>query len=146
LIRINNYLGKNIINDGWGAYFGKSAYAGLFRNGIKQWGRQRVHPKIFLKGKKGKTLDNKLEHFYCKNITDLFIKLDSYSSARAIDINYNSSKENYFRNVRRIFSRFWKCFILRKGYREKKYGFLIALVACLYPIISYIKFKFNNNA
>ena len=94
----------------------------------------------------GKTLDNKLEHFYCKNIADLFVNLDSYSSARAIDMNYNSSKENYFRNVRRIFSRFWKCFFLRRGYREKKYGFLIALVACLYPIISYIKFKFNNNA
>ena len=146
LIRINNYLGKKIIKDGWGAYFGKSAYAGLFRNGIKQWSRQRVHPKIFLKGKKGKTLNNKLEHFYCKNITDLFVKLDSYSSARAIDLKYDSSEENYFRNVRRIFSRFWKCFVLRKGYREKKYGFLIALVACLYPIISYIKFKFNNNA
>ena len=41
LIRINNYLGKNIIKDGWGAYFGKSAYIGLFRNGIKQNGADK---------------------------------------------------------------------------------------------------------
>ncbi|MEC8164081.1 MAG: glycosyltransferase family 2 protein, partial [Pseudomonadota bacterium] len=41
--------------------------------------------------------------------------------------------------IRRIFSRFYKCYVGRKGYREGKYGFLIALFAGLYPILSYLK-------
>jgi len=144
-INLNNFLGKKIIRYGWGAYFGKSSYAGLFRNGCKRWGRQRVHPKIFLEGKKGQTLKNRLNHYYCKNISDLFTKLDSYSSAKAIDISEDPSNENMIKNLRRIFSRFWKCFFLRKGYKEKRIGLLIAIVAGLYPLISYIKFRLERN-
>ncbi|KAF0113237.1 MAG: glycosyltransferase, partial [Rhodospirillaceae bacterium] len=40
---------------------------------------------------------------------------------------------------RRLFSRFFKCYVLRKGYREGGYGFLIALFAGLYPLLSYLK-------
>ncbi len=139
-IKVNNYLGKEIINYGWGAYFGKSAYAGLFRNGMKIWGNQRVHPKIILSGSEGSTLQKKLDHYYCKNISDLFVKLDSYSSAKALDLQSSGQRETLIKNVKRIFSRFWKSFFLRKGYREKEVGFVIALVASIYPLISYLKY------
>ena len=33
----------------------------------------------------------------------------------------------------------WKCYVGRKGYREGPYGFMIALCAGLYPILSYLK-------
>ncbi len=145
LIELNNYVGKEIISFGWGAYFGKSAYIGLFRKNKKKWGNQRVHPKIFLNGKKGEKLENKLDHYYCKNISDFFIKLNSYSSARAIDLSDNLPKnETFFKNISRLFSRFWKSYILRKGYKEKKIGFLIALVASLYPLVSYLKLIYRE--
>ena len=35
--------------------------------------------------------------------------------------------------------RFYKCYWRRKGYREGKWGFLLALMASLYPILSYLK-------
>ncbi len=141
LIKVKNFLGKEVINYGWGAYFGKSSYAGLFRNNIKKWGRQRVHPKILMNGKKGPDLKNQLDHFYCKSISDLISKLDSYSTARAMDLKESKNRESLLINIRRLFSRFWKCFVLRKGYKEKKVGFIIALVASLYPLISYLKYK-----
>ena len=144
-IPVKNFLGKKEIVYGWGAYFGKSSYSGLFKTNKKVWGNQRVHPKIKLVGKEGKKLKNKLHHFYCKSVFDLFVKLDSYSSAKALDlVNYKKS-ESLNKNVRRIFSRFWKCFFLRKGYKEKHIGFLIALVASLYPIFSYLKYKEKND-
>ena len=37
------------------------------------------------------------------------------------------------RNLRRLVSRFFKCYVSRKGYREGGYGLLIALFAGLYP-------------
>ena len=77
LINVNNYLGKKVVKNGWGAYMGKSSYAGLFKKNTKIWGKQRVHPKIFLKGKQGETLKNSIDHFYCKSISDLIDKLNS---------------------------------------------------------------------
>ena len=109
----------------------------------KTWGNQRVHPKIFLKGKQGKTLKNSIDHFYCKSISDLINKLNSYSSARAKDLKEKPDKENLLMNIRRIFSRFWKVYFLRKGYKEKNIGIAIAIVACLFPLISYLKYKFE---
>jgi len=139
MINVNNFLGNKIIQHGWGAYFGKSSYAGLFRKGCKIWGKQRVHPKIKMIGINGPRLTERLDHFYCKSVSDLFIKLNSYSSARAKDMDDSVLKESLVINIRRLFSRFWKCYILRKGYKEKKIGFVIALVASLYPILSYLK-------
>jgi len=46
---------------------------------------------------------------------------------------------SFARNIRRIASRFWKCYVGRRGYREGAYGFLIALCAALYPVLSYLK-------
>lgn len=140
-VDVKNFLGEKIIRFGWGCYIGKSSYVGLFRKKSKIWGMQRVHPKIFLKGKRGKKLEKKLIHFYCKSIYDLFEKLNSYSTARAKDLQDNDNDESFIRNFRRIFSRFWKCYILRKGYKEKEIGLAIAISAGLYPILSYLKYK-----
>ena len=142
LIKVNNLIGKKLVKYGWGAYFGKSAYPGLFKKNFKVWGNERVHPKLILKGKKGDNLNHELTHFYCKNISDIIVKLDSYSSARAQDLYDCKSNETILKNIRRIFSRFWKCFILRKGYKEKQIGLMIAIMASLYPLLSFIKFKF----
>ncbi len=144
-IPVENYIDNKLVKFGWGAYFGKTAYAGLFKKGYKQWGFQRVHPKIKLRGKRGFDLKNSLVHYYCKNISDLLKKLDSYSSARAIDLKNEKKKENLFKNFRRIFSRFWKCFFLRKGYKEGKTGFMIAIIASIYPLISYLKYREKLN-
>ena len=140
-VDVKNFFGDKIIRFGWGCYIGKSSYVGLFRKKSKIWGMQRVHPKIFLKGKRGKKLEKKLIHFYCKSIYDLFEKLNSYSTAKAKDLQDNDNDESFIRNFRRIFSRFWKCYILRKGYKEKEIGLAIAISAGLYPILSYLKYK-----
>jgi hypothetical protein len=46
--------------------------------------------------------------------------------------------------LRRIASRFWKCYVARRGYREGPYGFAIALCAGLYPILSYLKARLER--
>jgi len=142
LIPVNNFIGNSIVKYGWGAYFGKSSYPGLFKKNYKSWGKQRVHPKLDLKGKKGFTLKNSLNHYYCKDISDMLLKLDKYSTARALDLLEQKNNENAIKNFKRLFSRFWKCFILRKGYKEKNIGLMIAIMASLYPLLSYAKYLF----
>ena len=54
---VDNYVGNRLVRWGWGASFGKAAYPGLFRRGVKVWGTQRVHPSLTWSGKRGPMLD-----------------------------------------------------------------------------------------
>jgi glycosyltransferase involved in cell wall biosynthesis len=143
-IPVDNYIGERLVRWGWGASFGKSAYAGLFRKGAKIWGNERVHPRLTFHGRKGPTLEHRLDHLVDRNISDMLRRLDRYSTLRAQDLREAGEIGSYGQNLRRIASRFWKCYVARKGYREGPYGFLIALCAGLYPILSYLKARLET--
>jgi hypothetical protein len=138
-IPVDNYIGDRLVRYGWGASFGRSAYAGLFRRGAKIWGRERVHPQLRFTGNKGARLATPIAHYVDRDISDMLRRLDRYTTARAVDLRASGNPGSFGHSVRRIFSRFWKCYVGRKGYREGGYGFLIALCAGLYPILSYLK-------
>jgi glycosyltransferase involved in cell wall biosynthesis len=144
LIPVDNYIGDRLVRWGWGASFGKSAYPGLFRKGAKTWGMQRVHPALAFTGRQGPALTSRLDHYVDRNISDMLRRLDRYTTARARDLRDSGEIGSYASNIRRIFSRFWKCYVRRHGYREGPYGFLIALCAGLYPIISYLKARLET--
>jgi len=144
LIPDDNYIGERLVRWGWGASFGKGAYVGLYRNGAKHWGNQRIHPEIALSGSQGPTLETRLIHLVDHNISDLLARLDRYSTAHAKDLRESGDIGSYGRNLRRIATRFWKCYVSRRGYREGPYGLLIALCAGLYPILSYLKARLEK--
>ena len=144
-IPVDNYIGDQLVRYGWGASYGKAAYPGLFKKGVKEWGRQRVHPRLSWSGKKGPMLTNRLPHYVDRGVSDMIKRLDNYTSARARDLRDSGDIGGYPNNIRRIFSRFFKCYVSRKGYKEGGYGFLIALFAGLYPIISHIKARHETD-
>ena len=140
LVPVDNYIGDRLVRWGWGAFFGKSAYAGLFRRGCKDWSDDRVlHASVTLAGRQGPNLEARLIHHVDRNISDMLVRLDRYTTLRAQDLRESGDIGSYGHNLRRIISRFWKCYIGRRGYREGPYGLLIALCAALYPILSYLK-------
>jgi glycosyltransferase involved in cell wall biosynthesis len=141
LIPVDNWVGRRLIRHGWGASFGKSAYPGLFRRGRKRWGSGRVHPPVDLRGRQGATLDARLDHLVDRDISDMIRRLDRYSSARAADLREAGDPDPTRRYVRRFFSRFWKCYVARRGYREGGWGLLIAILAGLFPLLSHLKAK-----
>ncbi len=144
-ILVDNYIGEKLVRWGWGASFGKAAYPGLFRKGVKKWGAQRVHPSLQWSGRKGAMLKNRLNHFVDRDLSGLIRKLDSYSTARARDLREaGETWGSTASNIRRFFSRFIKCYFFRKGYREGGYGLVIALLAGLYPLLSHLKAKLEN--
>ena len=144
-IPVDNHIGNRLVRYGWGASYGKAAYPGLFKKGVKVWGRQRVHPSLQWSGKKGPMLHNRINHYVDRNISDMIRRLDSYSTARAKDLRESGEIGSYANNIRRLFSRFLKCYIGRKGYREGGYGLLIALFAGLFPLLSHIKAKIEDD-
>ncbi|AUG55124.1 glycosyl transferase [Thalassospira marina] len=143
-VYIDNYIGKRLVKYGWGASFGTSIVCRLLKPGTKQWGMQRVHPSITWSGREGPVLKGSVAHYLDRNISDMVRRLDSYSTARAKDLKASGNIGTLANNIRRFFSRFIKCFIGRKGYREGALGLLIAIFAGLFPLISYIKAKYDD--
>ena len=147
-ILVDNYIGERLVRWGWGASFGKAAYPGLFRKGAKIWGAQRVHPSLDWSNAtrgRGPMLKERIHHYVDRDISDMIRRLDSYSTARAKDMRASGEIGSLANNVRRVFSRFIKCYIFRKGYTEGGYGFLIALFAGLFPLLSYIKARVEDD-
>lgn len=138
-ILVDNYVGGRLVRNGWGASFGKAAYPGLFKKGVKTWGPQRVHPSLKWGGEKGPMLESRLIHHVDRDLSDMIKRLDSYSTARALDLLDAGDIGTMRSNVRRFFSRFIKCYWFRKGYKEGGYGLMIAICAGLFPLFSYLK-------
>jgi glycosyltransferase involved in cell wall biosynthesis len=146
LVAVDNYIGTRLVRRGWGASFGRSAHAALFRKGAKLWGDERVHPRVTLTGGEGPRLSAPIIHFVDRDISAMLQRLDRYSSLHAQDLRDGGDIGSYGRNVRRIASRFWKCYVARGGWREGPYGLLIAVCAGLYPILSYLKARLEPDA
>jgi glycosyltransferase involved in cell wall biosynthesis len=138
LVPFDNYVGERLVRYGWGASWGVSAAARLSRRGCKRWGMERIHPGLELMAPEGR-LNERMVHYVDKDISDMILRLDRYTTVRAHDLRQSGYIGSFGHNVRRLFSRFYKCYFGRKGYREGQYGFLIALFAGLYPILSYLK-------
>ena len=139
LVPVDNYVGRRLIRHGWGGSFGTSAVTRLYRRGCKHWKSQRVHPGIVLEGSFGGRLLNPLIHHVDDDVSDMMRRLDRYTELRARDLvdqgRVGSLGSAAFRGLRR----FWKCYVRRKGYREGRYGVLIAVMAGLFAFLSVLR-------
>ncbi|MDA0675559.1 MAG: glycosyltransferase family 2 protein [Proteobacteria bacterium] len=138
-IPVHNYVGDRLVLNGWMAAIGTNFAARLFRKGAKTWGPERVHPHLDIKGRRGPVLEAALVHRVAHDISGLLRKLDRNTTWRALDLVERGQVGRFPSAVRKIPSRFWKCFVARKGWREGGYGFVIALCAALYPVLSHLK-------
>tara|TARA_Y100001934_G_scaffold269500_1_gene353046 strand:+ start:128 stop:418 length:291 start_codon:yes stop_codon:yes gene_type:complete len=87
-----------------------------------------------------------ISHFVDDDLADMIRRLQRYTDAKAADMLDSDAANPAFLNIlRRSVSRFIKCWIMRKGWREGYWGFTIALMAALYPLLSYLKFRLNNH-
>ena len=144
-IKVNNYIGNQLVKHGWGGSFGRGGVTCLFKKGSKKWGRQRVHPELTFIGKFGPDLKNPINHYFVKDISELIKKFDSWTYLKSLDLIDKEKKDTLTHNIRRIISRFLKNYYKRKGYKEGRLGFLIALLAGLFPIVSFLRSEIKIN-
>ena len=144
-IPFHNYVGKRLVRYGWGAYFGVNSSLKLFRKEARRFKEGEVHPSSVETGVEGPRLQHAMVHYMLKDMSHMFQLLNHYSSLNARSLaQKNDPKETLGHNIRRVFTRFFKCYVRRKGYKEGEYGFAVALCAGLYPIFSYLKWKCDS--
>ena len=134
-----NFIGNKKITEGWMACLAPDGKFCLFRKGKKIWVDGSVHPQYQIKGKKGKTFANSLNHYLSKDISDLLSKFNRNTSLYANDLRKKRESLNKLTSVRKIFSRFIKSFITRKGFKLGGIGVLIGILCAIYPYVSAVK-------
>ena len=76
----------------------------------------------------------------------MFRRLNSYSDAAAADAIDKGQTPTFRSAFRRLFSRGWKSYVARRGYREGAYGIALALFSALYPMLTYLKVVTRSDA
>lgn len=139
-VPVDNYVGDRLIRHGWAGSFGTTSVPRLSRRGAKRWRAQRVHPGLDWTGVEGpKITEGALVHLVDRDISDMLRRLDKYSSAKAADLLASGNIGTLRSNVRRFFSRGFKSYVSRKGYKEGGWGVLLALCTGAFPLLSYLK-------
>ena len=139
LVPFENYIGDRLVKYGWGGSWGVMAAPRLSSRGAKRWGLQRIHPSLELLGEK-RWLSCAISHYVDKDFNDMLDRLRRYTDARAADLIASGAQmPPMIWTFRRCLGRFFKCYCLRRGYREGRWGLAIALMAALYPLISHLK-------
>jgi glycosyltransferase involved in cell wall biosynthesis len=138
LIPFANYIGVRLIRHGWGAYNGVAGKYCLFSKGAKRWREARVHPGVALTGARGR-LQNAMEHRVDADLTAFFARLNRYTDLHAQDLVDQGKAPGAWQSTRRVFSRAWKSYVARQGYKEGFYGVALALFSGLYPLFLYLK-------
>ncbi|MDX1519486.1 MAG: glycosyltransferase family 2 protein [Gammaproteobacteria bacterium] len=145
LVPFHNYIGERLVRRGWGAYIGTNAKVCLFSRGSKRWGAQTIHPELDLDmSRYHGRLKHAMVHRIDENLTDLLRRFNRYATAMANDDYHANRTGGMLRNLLRIPARFYKCYIYKQGYREGLYGFLIAMLAGLLPITTWLKIRLNK--
>lgn len=135
-VPVDNFIGERLVRHGWGGSFGASSVARLFRKGAKSWKSERVHPGTQFQGLYGGKLRSAILHKVDDNIEDMYQRLIRYTTLRGQDLAESGKIKGLWNDGFRGIRRFFKCYLSRKGYREGDLGFLIAVMAGLYPLLS----------
>jgi glycosyltransferase involved in cell wall biosynthesis len=145
LVPFDNYIGQRLVRHGWGGSWGVMAAPRLFTPGAKKWGESRIHPPLTLEGPK-RRLKTPMKHFVDRDFKDMVARLQRYSDQRAADLRASGEKlPPMWWTLRRCVSRFLKCYVSRRGYREGRWGFAIAVMAALYPLLSHLKAELDDD-
>lgn len=139
-IPIRNVIKGREVRYGWGAYNGAAGAPRLFPKGAKVWGPERVHPSLDIAPRIG-VLKHGLIHLVDRDLSDMIDRLNRYTDLMAQDAVDKRTVPTLGGALRRIFSRGWKSYISRKGYREGFYGIALAFFASSYSLLIYLKAK-----
>ena len=144
-IRLVNYIGNKAIKFGWMACMAPDGKFCLFKKKNKYWLDGRVHPSYKIHGRKGKGLENYIIHNMSDNISDLLKRFNRNTSFNAIDLVEQNYKLEKLFSIRKVVSRFLKCYIARKGFLSGKEGLTISLLSAIYPFVSAMKAKYDQD-
>jgi len=136
LARKNFFLGRWIRHCGWYPDLNLR----LFCKSRGRFQERAVHEKVELRGKTT-TLKNPLIHETYRSLTDFFQRTDRYSTLAAREMYREGRRYRFIDVLFRPPFTFLQMYILRAGFLEGYFGFLLSVLYSFYTFAKYIKLK-----
>lgn len=134
--RLTNYCGKWIRYSGWYP----DTKVRLFDKGKAIWGGENPHDKIILsKEARLQHLHGDMLHYSYYSISQHMGQLDKFSDAAARAMYRKGKKAGWAALVLKAPFRFFKSYVLRRGFLDGKEGFFIAVTSAFSVYAKYIK-------
>ncbi len=97
------------------------------------------HPRSLMPGKRG-LMKGELIHLAIDNFTNMIGKLNHMTSFEARKWFRERRKIGFLKMARKALHRFFKSYVLQRGYRDGWIGFMLAADSGLYQLFSYAKY------
>lgn len=131
--RKNYFLGKHITGCGWDNDY----QLRLFKKSKADITDKLVHESFFVNGKVGK-LTGRMLHFPYRNLRDAVIKINNYSTLEALQ-KYKTKHVSPVDFIIHPVGAFFQHFIIRRGFKDGKYGLMVSLLHAMTNLQTYMK-------
>lgn len=131
--RKNYFLGKHITGCGWNEDY----QLRLFKKSKTDITDSLVHESFIVNGKIDK-LNNQMVHYTYRNLKDAITKMNSYSSLEAKQ-KYKQNNVTPIDFILHPLSAFFQYFIIRKGFKDGRYGLMVSLLHAMTNMQIYMK-------
>jgi glycosyltransferase involved in cell wall biosynthesis len=132
--RLVHYLGRWWWRGGWFPDYDVR----LFRHDRASWGGSDPHEKILVDGKVGR-LHNPLHHYSYRNIADHIQRINRFTSISSQELKKGGARWRIADALLRPAGRFFRSYVLKRGFMEGFAGFYVALTASIYVFLKYAK-------
>lgn len=114
----------------------------VWNKNIGQWGGTNPHDLVVLQeGSKIAHLKGDLLHYSYRSISDHVNQTNKFTTIAAKAAFNKGIRSNTFKVVTRPIFKFFKDYLLRKGFLEGRYGFIICFINALSALLKYSKLK-----
>ncbi len=132
--RLVYYLGRWWWRGGWYPDYDVR----LFRRDRATWGGVDPHEKIIVDGKV-RRLRQPLHHFSYRSIDDHIQRINRFTSISSAELRKSGGRWRLSDALLRPAGRFFRSYILKRGFMEGFAGFYVALTAAVYVFLKYAK-------
>jgi len=132
--RLVHYLGRWWRRGGWYPDYDVR----LFRRDRATWGGIDPHEKIIVDGKV-RRLQNPLHHFSYRSIDDHINRINRFTTISSAELSKAGGRWRLSDALLRPAARFFRSYIIKRGFMEGFAGFYVALTAAVYVFLKYAK-------
>jgi len=132
--RLSSFLGKWIKHSGWYPDY----VLRLFKKRKARFDQSLVHEKLILGGETG-FLKDCIMHYTDPDIHHYLSKMDKYTTLGSEKLFQEGKSATFFDLILRPPSVFFKMFILKLGFLDGGYGFVLACLSSFHVFVKYAK-------
>lgn len=110
----------------------------LVKKDLAEWVGNNPHDALIVKGTVG-FMEGNLHHFSYDSISAHILQTNKFSTIEAASLIAKGKRASMMKLVTRPPLQFFKDYILRRGFLDGRYGFIICFVNSLYVLLKYAK-------